>query len=428
MKKIYIFLLLVFLLPLGACAFEEATESPAQIIHSDKQRLIAGDVTGSDVKTLVNGDTTFALNLYHQLQKANSDANIFYSPASISVALAMVYAGAKADTEKQMATALNFTLAQDRLHPAFNSLDTALNSRGKNSKGINGGPFQLHLVNAIWGQKDFAFQPAFLDTLAQNYGAGLRTLDFTKAPDQSRITINDWVRDQTNQKIKDLIPQGAIDTLTRLVLTNAVYFNASWLYQFKESNTKNQDFNLLNSTKVNVPMMNQTDHFAYSSGNGYQAVELPYDGNELTMLIVLPDAGKFTSVAGAMTSDQLNAIIQSLKQGQVNLTMPKFTFETSFNLNDMLSALGMPLAFTSQADFSGMTGTPNLYISDVFHKAFIAVNEAGTEAAAATAAIIGLTAMPATPTVLTIDRPFMFFIRDIQTGTVVFMGDVKNPK
>jgi serpin B len=428
MKKIYIFLLLVFMLPLGACAIEATPEPSAQVIHSDKQRLIAEDVTGSDVKTLVNGNTTFALNVYHQLQKTNSDANIFYSPYSISAALAMVYAGAKNDTDKQMATALNFTLTQDRLHPAFNSLDTALNSRGKNAKGINGGPFQLHLVNAIWGQKDFTFLPTFLDTLSQNYGAGLRTLDFTKAPDQSRVTINDWVADQTNQKIKDLIPQGAVDSMTRLVLTNAVYFNAAWLYQFKESNTKNQDFNLLNGSKVNVPMMNETEHLAYAPGNGYQAVELPYDGSELTMLIVLPDAGKFNSVVGALTSDQLNTIIQSLKQGQINLTMPKFTFETSFSLNDILSALGMPSAFTSQADFSGMTGTPNLYISDVFHKAFIAVNEAGTEAAAATAAIMGLTAMPVTPTVVTLDRPFMFFIRDVQTGAIVFMGSVTNPK
>jgi serpin B len=426
MRKIYIFLLLIALIPLGACTTVVVGTEPIQVIHSEKQRLVAEDVTGSDVKTLVNSNTNFALNLYKQLK--SNDSNIFYSPVSISEALAMVYAGARNDTEKQMMTTLSFTLTQDKLHPAFNSLDTALNSRGVGAKGINGGPFRLHIVNAIWGQQDFTFLSPFLDTLAQNYGAGLRTLDFVTAPDTARVTINDWVSNQTEQKIKDLIPQGAITTLTRMVLTNAVYFNASWLNQFKPANTRNQDFNLLDGSKVNVPMMNQTESFGYASGSGYQAVDLPYDGNELTMLVLLPDAGKFNSFGSSLTSQQLNSIIQGLKPGEVKLTMPKFTFESSFGLKEVLSKMGMPVAFTSDADFSGMDGNTDLYISDVVHKAFIAVDETGTEAAAATGVIMSASAAPVTTTIVTLDRPFIFFIRDVQTGTIVFMGSVVNPK
>ena len=422
MKKALPFVLIaIMLFGLVACTQPVSSE----VLQSDKQRVTSPVATQAGLATLVDGNSAFAFNLYQALRE--TDDNLFYSPYSISLALAMTYAGARGETEEQMANTLHFTLEDNRLHPAFNWLDIELASRGKGAKGKDDEGFRLHIVNAIWGQKDYEFLSEFLDLLAENYGAGLRILDFMKAPEQSRITINKWVSDQTEERIKDLIPKGAIDELTRLVLTNAIYFNAAWQYPFEEDATFNGAFHLLNGDKITVPMMRQTESFGYAEGDGYQVVELPYDGRELSMLVLLPQTGQFELFEESLNAQRVDDIVKDLNTREVVLTMPKFEFESSFSLKKTLTAMGMPVAFSASADFSGMTGNPDLFIGEVLHKAFVSVDEAGTEAAAATAVIMELTAIPGEPVEVTIDRPFIFLIRDIESGTILFIGRVVNP-
>ena len=413
-------LMLMVLLSLAAC-----TQPAGAMVKSEKPRVTSPKVEDTDLALLVKGNSAFAFDLYQALGKENG--NLFCSPYSISLALAMTYAGARGETEQQMADTLHFALSQNRLHPAFNSVDIELGKRGEGAEGKDGEGFRLNIVNAIWGQKDYHFLPAFLDVLAENYGAGLRTLDFINAPEESRITINKRVSDQTEGRIEDLIPQGLIDILTRLVLTNAIYFNAAWQYPFSEDATKDSTFYLLNGKEVTVPMMSQTESFGYTDGADYQAVELPYGGGELSMVIFLPQDGHFETFEEALDAEQVNAIVNTLEQRQVALTMPKFEFESAFKLKPTLAAMGMPVAFSESADFSGMTGVRDLYISEVVHKAFVSVDEAGTEAAAATAVIMKITALPPAPVEITVDRSFIFLIRDIETGTILFLGRVVDP-
>jgi len=396
-----------------------------EVIQSEKQRVTSPDVNESDLATLVSGNNAFAFDVYQVLRE--EDGNLFYSPYSISLALAMTYAGARGETAQQMADTLHFILPQDRLHPAFNGLDIELARRGEGAKGKDGEGFRLNIVNAIWGQKDYEFLSEFLDLLAENYGAGLRILDFVSAPEESRITINNWVSDQTEGRIEDLIPQGLIDALTRLVLTNAIYFNAAWQYPFSEDMTEDGLFYPLNGGEVTMPMMKQTESFGYAEGDGYQAVELPYNGSELSMVILLPEAGQFELFEGSLDAQDVGAILRDLEFRQVNLTMPKFEFESAFSLKETLAALGMPVVFSGGADFSGITGNRDLFILDVIHKAFVSVDEAGTEAAAAVAVIMPLAMPPGEPVDVTVDRPFIFLIRDIQTDTILFVGRIVNP-
>jgi len=415
-------LALVIVLSVAGCG---ETAKGAEFVLSDKPRVTSPDVVTSDLGDLVDGNTAFAFDLYQYLSR--KEGNLFYSPYSISLALAMTYAGARGETEQQMADTLHFTLSQDQLHNAFNGLDLELAKRGEGAQGKDGEGFRLNIVNAIWGQRDYKFLDEFLDVLAENYGAGLRLLDFINAPEEARITINDWVSDQTEGRIEDLIPQGVIDALTRLVLTNAIYFNAAWLSPFDEDTTEDGSFYLLDGSEVTVPMMRQTESFGYAEGEGYQAVELLYDGSELSMVILLPERGRFEEFEASLSAERVDSIIGDLEDENVALTLPKFEFESEFSLVDTLAAMGMPIAFSGAADFSGMTGTSELFIGDVLHKAFVSVDEAGTEAAAATAVVMELTAMPEEPVEVTVDRPFVFLIRDIETGAVLFLGRVANP-
>jgi serpin B len=398
----------------------------ADILHSDKARVTSPVTSQADMASLVDGNNTFAFNLYQALKESDGK-NMFFSPYSISLALAMTYAGARDTTAQQMADTLRYVLPQDRLHPAFNNLDEVLATRGQGAKGKDGKGFRLNIVNAIWGQKGYQFLAQYLDLLAENYGAGMRLMDFIGAPDASRQIINKWVSDQTEGRIKDLIPVGAIDSITRLVLTNAIYFNAAWANQFEKSATQPDIFHLADGSDVKVPTMHQTERLNYMDGDKFQAVELPYDGRELSMLIIVPDAGKFAEVEKAMEATQVNSVIKNLNGKQIALSLPAFKLESEFSLKKTLSAMGMPIAFSDSADFSGMVGRRDLYISAVIHKAFIETDESGTEAAAATAVIMRATAMPVAPMAVKIDRPFIFLIRDVKTGTVLFIGRVMNP-
>ncbi|HAL62665.1 MAG TPA: serpin family protein [Chloroflexi bacterium] len=395
---------------------------PGGIVRSEKQRVTSPDVAEADLAELVAGNSEFAFDLYQAIREGNG--NLFYSPYSISLALAMTYAGARGETEQQMADTLHFTLPQDQLHPAFNGLDLELASRGEGAESKNGEGFRLNIVNSIWGQTGYTFLSEFLDILAENYGAGLRLLDFVKEPEESRGVINDWVSDETENKIEDLLPPDSITSQTVLVLTNAIYFNAAWEYPFEEERTHDGPFNLLDGGQVTVPMMEQTEYFGYAEGEGYQAVELPYDGGELSMVILLPEAGRFEEFTSGLDAERVASILKDINPENVHLTMPKFTYESGFRLKETLAAMGMPAAFTD-ADFSGMDSTRSLFIGDVVHKAFISVDEAGTEAAAATAVVVDRGAP--IPKEVTVDRPFVFVIRDIETDAILFLGHVVNP-
>ncbi|MCX8066624.1 MAG: serpin family protein [Anaerolineae bacterium] len=428
-KTLLSYLLLGVLLmgTVAACARPAGRPAMAQTLQSDKPRTTEPSVPPEDLEALVQGNTAFALDLYHRLRKA-VDGNLFYSPYSISLALAMTYAGARGETERAMAQTLRFSLPQERLHPAFNALDLALASRGQGAKGKDEGGFRLRIVNAIWGQRGYPFLPEFLDVLAQNYGAGLRVVDFHQDPEAVRVLINDWVSEQTEGRIRDLIPPGVIDRLTRLVLTNAIYFNAAWAEPFDENLTQEGTFYLLDGTEVRVPMMRQSTQLGYVEGEGYQAVEIPYDGRELAMIVIVPQRGQFETFEASLDSARLREILQSLTYREVNLTLPRFRVESSFRLAEPLSEMGMKVAFTpDEADFSGMDGSRALYIGDVLHKAFVSVDEKGTEAAAATAVVIKVTAIGLAPVEVTVDRPFIFLIRDLQTGAVLFVGRVVDP-
>ncbi len=398
-----------------------------EFVQSKKERIRAPVIEG-DQQELVAGNTAFALELYRQLKE--EDGNLFYSPYSISLALAMTYAGADGETEAQIAQALHFTLPQGQLHPAFNALDLLLAGREEAAgEEDSKGNFRLNIANSIWGQEGYEFLPAFLDVLAENYGAGLRLMDFLNAPDDSRQAINDWVSEETEGKIKDLIPPGALTPMTRLVLANAIYFNASWQSQFDEDATEEASFTLLDGSQISVPMMNQTEWFGYAAGEGYQAVELPYEGGQMSMVILLPDTGDFEDFESNLEAVGLQTILTAIEYQRLVLSMPKFSFDAGFSLVDPLRAMGMGAPFSpGEADFSGMDGTRDLFISGILHKAFVAVDEQGTEAAAATAVIMaGTSAMPDEPMEVKIDRPFIFLIRDVETGAILFIGRVLNP-
>ena len=409
-------------------AVETELPEQAQVAQSETQRVTSPAVPEPDLEELVAGNSAFAFDLYQAVR--GSQGNLLYSPYSISIALAMTYSGARGETKQQMADTLSFTLPDDRLHPAFNALDLELARRGEDPQGGEGFRFQLNIANAIWGQEGYAFLPEFLDVLAENYGAGLRLLDFVSAPEESRLAINDWVSDQTEGKIQDLMPQDVINALTRLVLTNAIYFNAGWAFPFEPQDTEEGPFHLLDGGEVTVPMMKQSHEFRYAEGEEYQAVSLGYGGSGVSMVLLVPRAGQFEAFESSLNAERVDAIVRDLEQGIgrwiVNLSMPKFDFESSFDLVETLATMGMPDAFSETADFSGMTGSRELLISAVVHKAFISVDEEGTEAAAATG--VGMpTSVPEGPVELTVDRPFVFLIRDSRTGAVLFGGRVVDP-
>lgn len=396
------------------------------IAQSSLVRDLKPDVSPVEISTLTRENAAFAFALYREV--AGGDANLFFSPHSISSALAMAYAGAGSETETQMMQVLRFELPQGSLHPAFNALDLELNSRDEVGPPYEGDGFELEVANAVWGQKGFPFRSAYLDTLALNYGAGLRLADFEEDPDGSRETINDWVSHQTNDRVKDLLPPGSLSEDTRLVLTNAIYFKAPWLFPFDAMDTTTAPFTPLSGSPVSLPMMHETATFSYARVGDLQVVELPYNGTKLAMLLVVPDAGQFAAFEATLDLEPYLEILDALETHEVHLGLPRFELESTLSLSDPLRALGMTDAFDpSAADFSGIDGRKDLFISDVLHKAFVSVDEKGTEAAAATAVVIGATGMPGSPVTLTIDRPFFFVIRDIPTGAILFVGRVVRP-
>jgi serpin B len=396
----------------------------ASIAESDLARVTSPGTPPEDIRILVDDNNDFAFDLYRSLKSRGG--NLIYSPYSISLALAMTYAGARGETESQMAQVLHF-LPQDQAHPAFNGLDLQLAGRGK--AGPEGEtPLQLDVANAIWAEQTYPFLQSFLDTIALNYGAGIRLVDFIDQHEDARQEINRWVSDQTQDKIKDLIPEGVLSTDTRMALVNAIYFKADWLQRFSPDSTREAAFHLLDGSEVTVPAMNQNVFIPYAQGDGWQAIELAYQGETAAMTIIVPDQGRFEQVESGLDAGTVSPILESFQRTQVQLALPKFKFEGEFDLAEQLAALGMTDAFDpGKADLSGMTERNGLYIRAILHKAFVAVDEKGTEAAAATAVITLESAAPVSDVTLTIDRPFIFLIRDVPTGQILFAGRVLNP-
>jgi serpin B len=398
------------------------------VVQSPLSRDVSPQVASADLATLARDNTTFAFKFYQALAAGDRTNNVFFSPYSVSIALAMTYAGAQGETAKQMASALDFELAPAQLHPAFDALDLALASRAQGQSGADGQPFKLNVVDSMWGDKRVTFEKPFLDTIAIDYGAVVRVVDFLHAPDAARVTINDWVSVQTDNLIQNLLPQGSIASDTAFVLVNAIDFSAGWATPFQASSTKPGPFHRLDGSSTQPSMMSGYLETTYASGAGWRAVDLHYAAGATSMTLVVPDAGQFATVESSLTGDFVQSVVASLMLTGVTLSMPKFTIQgTTVSLKKELTALGMADAFSpAAADFGAMTTIP-VALSDVLQQAFIEVDETGTKAAAATAVIGTLTSGLSNSATLTVDRPFFAIIRDDPTGTVLFVARVLDP-
>ncbi len=410
---------------LCATLFAACSGSPREVAESSRAREKNPAASEADVNSLVNGNNAFGLDLYQALR--SEGGNLILSPFSISLALAMTYSGARSETEAQMADALNFP-AQSQTHPAFNALDLKLEHSSFVLDNTQE-PMQLNIANSVFAERTFTFLPDFLDTLALNYGAGIQLLDFINQPEPSRENINSWVSDQTEDRINDLIPEGGVTSDTRMALVNAIYFKADWLNPFDANDTYDINFKLPDGTEVPVPTMGQRMNIPFTTGDGFALAELPYAGSSAVMTLLVPDEGRFEEIEGELNAEFLVNALARMETKDMMLRMPKFKYESGFNLSGALTELGMPAAFNpSQADFSGMTGDKDLFIAEVIHKAFVAADEEGTEAAAATAVIMETAGAPMLDSSLIIDRPFIYFIRDVESGQILFIGRVTNPK
>ena len=380
-----------------------------------------GDPSGPDTAAVVSGNNQFAFDLYKRLAGEES-SNIFFSPYSVSTALAMTYAGARGNTEAQMADTLHFSLPQGDLHAAFGSVIGDLNGR-------QGQGYQLNTANRLWGQQGYGFLPGFLDVTRQHYGAEMARVDFIGATEPTRQTINQWVEEQTQEKIKNLIPSGALTPLTRLVLTNAIYFKSDWKYQFDPEQTEYAPFWTTPDEQVNVSMMRQERELKYAALPTFQVLELPYAGEDLSMLALLPnERDGLAKLESWLTAETLGQSAGQMASEKVSVSMPKFGMTQKFGLAPVLSSMGMSDAFDpTAADFSGMNGKRDLFISGVVHKAFINLDEEGTEAAAATGVVVGTTSVDPPIPEFDADHPFLFVIRDNRTESVLFMGRVTDP-
>lgn len=380
-------------------------------------------VLAEDVKEplAVLGNNAFVYDLYGKLSR--KEGNLFYSPVSLSTALAMTAAGARGETAEQMAKVLHLPDDLQLRSKVVGDLLRDLKAQGKSDK------FQLHIANALWGQQGYPFLPSFLQSSKQEFGAEVREIDFHNESAAAKI-INGWVEGQTHDKIKDLIKPGFIQRETKLILTNAIYFKSAWTNPFTAALTRPQPFHVTSDQEVTVPIMRQKELFRLAEEEGFQALELPYAGRDAVMLVLLPrKPDGLAKVEAALDPPNLEKTLSNLKRVNVDVYLPKFKVTGEFKLREVLEELGMPLAFSQRADFSGMSGTPELAISEVVHKAFVDVNEQGTEAAAATAVGMTRMSMPVGPeATFRADHPFVFMIRDARSGSILFQGRVTNPK
>ncbi|HOW91179.1 MAG TPA: serpin family protein [Anaerolineaceae bacterium] len=382
--------------------------------------IFTEEMTESEMNSLVANNTSFALALYRQLQAA--EGNLFFSPYSISSALAMTYAGAKEATRAQMAQALRFNEDDKLLHAGFKQLREALEKSGKESGN------RLMVANSLWPQANYRLRRVFLNLVKRYYGVKISRVDYGDA-ESARQKINAWVEEKTEQKISDLISPGVLDSLTRLVLVNAIYFKGAWEHPFAADQTHEGSFHPTGGEAIQLQMMHQKNSFRYTEDENVQVLELPYTGSDLSMLVVLPKAKDgLGQLEASLTTENLQIWENFLAETEVNVTLPRFELAFPFRLDDALQNMGMTDAFTGAADFSGMEQTRELYLGAVLHKAFIAVNEEGTEAAAATAVIMQTKSISFMSVDFVADHPFVFLIRDNRTGTLLFLGRMVKPQ
>jgi serpin B len=377
---------------------------------------------GPERTAVSKGNSQLALDLYGKLR--TREGNLFFSPFSISTALAMTYGGARGQTAAEMAKTMHFGRNQNYLHSAFAAMLADLNRGDPKKRG-----YQLDVANALWVQKNFGLLPDFLNLTRNSYQAGLNEVDFERATEEARQTINAWVEDKTQHKIKDLLQPGILSADTRLVLTNAIYFKGFWSSPFKKKDTRDEAFKTATGTSIKVPTMNQRARLKYMRNEGFEAVELPYQGKDLAMIVFLPDkVDGLGAFEGRLTESRVKQWLSKMGTEEVQLSLPRFKMTAEFNLNQTLKALGMRRAFVpGGADFSGISGSGrNLFIQAVVHKAFVDVNEEGTEAAAATGVAIALTSVPQIR-VFRADHPFVFLIQDNRSGSILFMGRMSKP-
>ncbi len=414
--------------PTGQASSNPSPSAPpvgsVELARSDLPRATVDPARATVAADAINA---FGLDLYGRL--ASSPGNIVLSPASVAIALSMARAGAVGRTATEMDAMLRDLGAED-LADAANALDAALAARSGTFADSAGESHDilLKIANAIFPQRGMALETSFLDAMATRYGAGAWLLDYIADPEAARQAINAWVSDQTGDRIPEIVKPGQVTTDTRLALANAIYLKAPWLTPFLKDNTTTGAFALLDGSSVSVPMMRNRDALRYGAGTGWRAVELPYVGDALAMTVIVPD--DLVAFEASLDAALLDSIVASMQPTDVDLTMPRFDTETRADLGPVLAAMGMPTAFDpDQADFSGITSEVALFIRLVIHQANITVDEAGTEAAAATVILMGDTSGPggSGPIELRVDRPFLFLIRDVPTGAVVFMGRVADP-
>lgn len=393
----------------------------------------AATATGSagDARKVSGANNRFAFEMYSRLvqEDGSRGSNLFFSPYSVSSALAITYEGAKGKTADEIRSVFHFPENETARRGGFSAMNAGINT---------GDPrYSLRTANALWAEKTFPFLAEYTGTAGNSYGAKITNLDFIGSPEDSRKTINSWVEDKTENRIKDLLPAGVIDSVTRLVITNAIYFKGTWVKQFEKNQTADTEFRAAPGKTMMVPMMQRTDEnavFRYAETDDLQMLSMPYDhttGKQLSMVILLPRDDSLAMTESLLNESMLSALQQSAESRQVKVYLPKFTVKTKYTeMGRTLAAMGMPTAFSSDADFSGMDGKRDLFISAVIHQAFVDVNEEGTEAAAATAVVMRLAAAPANPEpvpVFRADHPFIFLIQDEETGAILFMGRMVNP-
>ncbi len=405
-----------------AAARSDAPLAPAGGAQPGPDRRPPTAVPAGDVQALAEGANAFAFEMYDQL--ASTKGNFAYSPASISTALAMTFAGAQGETAQQISDVMHFELPPAQLHAAYSAQLAAWNDPARTA-------YELAVVNRLFGEQTSKFHDAFVQLTGDDYGAPLEPVDFIGAPDQARTRINAWVAEQTHQRIRNLLPPGSIESLTRLVLTNAVYFKGKWKTEFDKKATAPGPFHRAEGGPVSVPMMRLTADFAFARHPEVTVMRMPYTGDELAMDVFVPnERDGIRKLEAALDDKQVDTWLEALHTTEVEVTLPRFKIDppAPISLSRALTSLGMELPFTPRADFSAMADISPLYIDDVFHKAFVELNEEGTEAAAATAVVMKTeSASISEPARLFADRPFVFMIRDLRSGAILFAGRVADP-
>jgi len=374
---------------------------------------------------MADGNNRFALEFYGKIRSGNEESNLFFSPVSISSALAMAYVGARGETAVEMERVLHYGKGPAEIAPAYHAFLESLLPGDVPVSG-EGEPFSLAIANGLWVQRGFNLLDGYRQVLDRYFGATAENLDFRNDPEGARSRINEWVAEKTMDRITDLVPPGMIGAMTRVVLTNAVYFKASWEFPFEEFMTSDERFLRNDGSVVEVPMMRHTEFYDYVEKPAYKAVKLPYEGGSAYMLIVLPE-GDILRFGENLDRDLLRTVEAGMARTNLTLILPRFEFSCGTSLGSVLRDMGMGSAFDDRADFSGVTGRRDLFISEVLHKAFVKVDEGGTEAAAATAVVMNLTSMPEPALEMMVNRPFLFFIVDSDTRAILFMGRVMDP-